>query len=259
MATENFVLLTGILKDAPEHSILNDIKQMSFVLHTLRKPIPTKAGMDETDDINFFTRDELIISQMKKYKPGCILSVIGTFCSLDVEKEFQCNNKDCKEYQVPVVFKGCHSYINPIEVMPVDNNDGKELFDAKIKLYQYREHSNTARLTGRVDSPVKHITFDVTDRKNKSKELLHLWQFRVFVKRQKFVSNSLATSDYISINSYEPIEASKGDFVTVNGFVRAKQYTKERKCPCCGETIKTTDRSLSVIPYTLEVIKRMEV
>jgi len=259
MASENYVALTGMVPEEVNITVVDGVKQASFKLFTLRKRMRTLAGEDETDIINVFTRDSELISQIKKLHPTEIVSVIGNFCSVDVPKTFCCENSECSAHGVPVEYKGSISYINPIEIMPIAWAPEITPIDAKLWLHKYREHSNTARIIGSACGGAKHIPLEVLNKKSGAKELLHLWQLRVRVKRHKLVANSLSNTDFISVNSYEELpEVKSGDFIAINGFVKSKIYTKNRKCPCCGKDIKTTDTSLSIVPYTIEHIRRME-
>lgn len=258
MAMDNLVHLTGMVDGKINVSVVNGFKQASFNLFTLRKRMRTPAGEDESDLIPIFTRDAEMISQIKKLAHGNVISVIGNFCSVNTEKEFCCKNKECREYEVPVGYKGTISYINPIEIMPIIKNAEIPEMDVKLFLHQYREHSNTVRLLGRANTDVKHIPLEVLNRKSGEKELLNLWQFCMNVSRRKLVSASLSKADYITINAYEYEdikELKSGDFVCINGFVKSKLYKKVRKCPCCGSDIKTQDTSLCVVPYRVEHIK----
>lgn len=255
MATENFSLFTGILSAPADITEEGGTKQACFSIISLRKEQFTPAGMDESDEIHFHTFDEHIISTLKKIKTGTILSIIGTYCSLDVNKEYSCQNPECKFCNVPQPYKGVLTYINPIEIMPMDYK-GESALAPQMKLHQYREHSNNVRLMGRALSDPKHITVPVINKKTNKQELLHLWTFKMVIKRQKYVTNSLASCDYVTINSYEnPRELQKHDFVMVNGFAKSKTHLKKRTCQCCGKEILTKDYALTVIPYTLEYIK----
>lgn len=255
MATENFGLFTGIMPELPVYKEENGILQADFFIVSLRKERFTPAGMDESDEIYFSTRDDSVILSLKKIKAGTILSVIGNYCSIDVEKSFSCENPECKYHHIPQKYKGSLTYINPIEIMPMDYK-GEEALAPQFKLHRYREHSNTIRLLGRVIGETKHISIPVVNKTNHKQELIHIWKLKAAVKRQKYVANSLATTDYITIDSYEnPKDLKEHDFVLVNGFVKSKKYLKKRTCQCCGKEILTKDYSLTVVPYTLEHIK----
>ena len=263
MATQNFVLLTGMIATAPTISIVNDVKQASFDLFTLRKHTPTPAGADGSDTIQVITRDSSIIEQLNNFKLYDIVSVLGKFYTVDVPKFFMCQNEACKEYNVPVSYKGSMSYISPTEIMPVCiETDGGEPskvreLDSKLKLLSYRDHSNTALIIGRcIGSPI-HTPIEIRSKKHPSKkELLHTWQVKVFVKRPTLAVNSLTKVDHITVLTYEDISHFKDkDFIAVDGFVRAKKYNKIRTCPCCKGKIQTSDSSLGIVAYNIEHIE----
>jgi len=255
MATENFVLITGILTEAPVFTEENGFKQADFSIISLRKERYTPAGMDESDEIHCSTRDDTVILSLKKIKPGTILSVIGSYCSLDIEKYFSCKNPECKYFNVPQAYNGLRTYISPIEIMPMEYK-GEDSIAPQMKLHRYREHSNNVRLIGRAISEPKHISLPVINKKTKTQELIHIWKLKLAIKRQKYITSSLATCDYITIDSYEnPKELKEHDFVMVNGFVKSKTHIKKRNCPCCKKNILTEDYALTVVPYTLEHIK----
>lgn len=268
MATENHVLLTGMILDAPEIANINDIPQASFSLFTLRQARPTPAGEDDTDEIRVITRDASLVEQAKKLKQYDTVSILGTFNSIDVEKYFCCENEACTEYKKPVPYKGCLSYVNPIEIMPMQILPGNKplkgtddiALDKKLRLLNFREHSNSVRLIGRAIGKPKHVPLEVVNKKSKKKELLHLWQLRIATKRPMVVSGGLATHDHITVMSYNNIsEISNNDFLSVRGFIKSKNYPKVRKCPCCQQEIKTNDYSLCVVPYDVEYIKEQGV
>ena len=255
MATENFVLITGILLNPVTFTEENGFKQADFSVISLRKERHTPAGMDESDEIHCSTHDDSVILALKKIKPGTILSIIGTYCSLDIEKYFSCENPECKYYDVPQSYKGLRTYISPIEVMPMDYK-GEDAIAPQMRLHRYREHSNNVRLIGRALAEPKHITVPVVNKKTKAQELIHIWKLKLAIKRQKYITSSLATCDYVTVDSYEnPTEVDEHDFVMVNGFVKSKTHVKKRSCQCCGKPILTKDYSLTVVPYTLEHIK----
>ena len=250
MAYENFVMLTGMIISELQTENEHGLTKGTIKIMTKRKDIDTIAGSNKNDEIPIVTKSSSMIKQMRPLKEGTLVSVIGIFCSVDVTKEFQCNNPACDKYLEPIPYKGVMSYIHPIELMPFTGIEP----DPKMTLYNYREHSNTAHIIGKICSEVR---FAPIERPNRQ-DTIDSWKMRLSVKRPVLVTNSLSTCDYISVHSFSEIPGDIGpeDMVAVNGFVRSKKFVQKRQCPCCKSSIETNDYALSIVPYRVEYFRK---
>lgn len=258
MATKNLAHFLGILADDPLFTTINGQKQAAFSLYTLRPAIPTPAGEDESDLIYVSTKSAGLINQIKRLKKDDIVDMFGNFCGVDVTKYYFCKNPDCREFETPVPYKGSVSYINPIEITKVNEAAWDEI-KAKMFLQQNRYHSNTIQLIGTAKEHPVYTPIERVNRQSGDKEMISLWDLRMSIKVKHLIPGSLHAKDYISVISYNDLSKIKnGDFVSIDGFVKSKHYSKIRKCPCCGTEIKSLEYSMSVIAYDYEHIRHVD-
>lgn len=256
MAKENYITLMGQLRTEPR--FLRDengvIKTAMFQLYTLRRNPNDEVGniSPKWDKPVIATSDPKIIRKIETFKVHDIIEVEGIFRT-DTSKK----RKICPHCGSQVIVETPISTVYPTFVDVRDDRLTSDT-DGMKYLLDRAEHSNHAKIIGRVCTPTDKIVVGETDRGDT------FARYQLAVNRKLYVIGSEGTedhTDYPFVYSYknvaeDDIEILKqGTLIYLDGYVHTMNYDKVCECEVCNNEFSFSWSRMNLTPYSNEYLR----
>lgn len=176
-----------------------------------------------------------------------IVSVKGTLNTDKIIKPSFCSECGAKNEDM-----GDLMYITPIYLRKVTSYETKK--EAVDDLIENREISNQAYIHGTlVSNPKKIIT--------KAGKVITQYQLAVNRSFRIRTESPDKTTDYPWVKSYgeqaieDKLRLMTGSDIYIDGFIQGRKVHRKRKCDCCGTIYEWEDRTMEIVPNSVEYMK----
>lgn len=256
----NQIILCGVIRDPPK--ILKGTEGRVFAQFRVITINGNRSGGRQLESKAFdapliHTNNPALIESVSKLETGDFVIIKGAITTAIVSRHPKCPN--CSEKHNST---GILTYVSPASVTITGKSEGLNsdgVFDKdKVvsKLKEYKETSNILTVMGVVCREPKPYK---TDEKHKRK----MSAYQLAIKRKLRIIGELDdnTADFPWVKSYGKISMNdglyikKGTYMFIDGWLRARKFTRKATCEHCGEEIAWTDYSCDIVPYASEYIK----
>lgn len=254
MAKENFVLLQGQLRSPVRFSENERGETAMFQLHTLRRNTRDCAGNLEPkwDKPIIATSDPKIIKELKRFKVHDIIEVEGLFRTSNAKKRRvcpHCGQEVIVDMPISTIYP---TYADIVDDRLTNDTDGLNY------LLRRAEHSNHAKIIGRVCTPTEKIISGETDRGD------IYARYQLAVNRKLFVLDSADEedhTDYPLVYAYNDIAEDnlrtlqQNTLVYLDGYLHTMMYDKISTCPFCHNDFSYRWARMNLTPYSVEYLR----
>ena len=256
MAKENFILLMGQLRSEPKFAVnpITGVETALFQIWVVRRNPNDAAGniSPKFDKPLISTTDATLIRKIKAFKVHDIIEVEGLFRTQNAKRR-----KICPHCQQTVIVETPISTIYPTYVDAIatdlENDTGGFQY-----LYQRAEHSNHAKVVGRVCTPTEKIMSGETDHGD-----LYA-KYQIAVNRKLYIPDSVDEedhTDYPFIYSYGDVAEKdinilkQGTLIYMDGYIHTMVFDQNVECAYCGESFDFQYQRMNLTPYSNEYLR----
>lgn len=254
MAKENFVLLMGQLRSPVKFAENERGETAMFQLHTLRRNTRDYAGNLEPhwDKPIIATSDPKIIKELKRFKVHDIIEIEGIFRTSNAKKKRvcpHCGQELVVDMPIATIYP---TYADIVDDRLENDTDGLNY------LLRRAEHSNHAKIIGRVCTPTENISSGETDRGD-----LYA-KYQLAVNRKLFVLDSVDEedhTDYPMVYAYNDVAEDnlrtlqQGTLIYLDGYLHTMVYDKTETCPVCNNEFSYKWSRMNLTPYSVEYLR----
>lgn len=255
MAKENFVLLMGQLRNEPRFATdpVSGVESALFQLWVVRRNPNDEAGniSPKWDKPLISTTEPSLVRKIKEFKLHDIIEIEGIFRTQNAMRR-----KICPECNAAVLIPTPVSTIYPtyIDMVTHLSND-TEGFQY---LYTRAEHSNHAKVIGRVCTPTDKILHGETDHGD-----LYA-RYQLAVNRKLFVKDSIDEedhTDYPFVYSYGDVAdkdltiLKQGTLIYLDGYLHTMVFEDEAECSECHNIFPFKYQRMNLTPYSTEYLR----
>ena len=255
----NQVLLCGVVQNAPKVRKTKDAQygELTVVTITGRRSGGLQLNSGEYDTPIIVATDADRVDEIEKVKIGDLVLVKGALATRMVYKTPLCPH--CGQRQR---LEGQLTYITPISVSVIKKGvclNQYNNFDAKLAvatLRELKEVSNYATILGVVAIPPKAY-------KSEGEKKRRIVSYQMATKRKFRILGSAADDkvDFPWVKSYGKVGINdaryikKGTYIFVDGWIRARTFSRTDTCQHCGKDFDWKDMSQEIVSYATEYLK----